>query len=60
MIINPICGKCLHAKSSHEQFNHNGKFMYCGCCDKLCPISEYNTKHHYNIKSQPFGASMLK
>jgi len=37
-----LCGKCLHAKSSHT---NNHSFMYCLVCFKLCDIEEYNYKH---------------
>lgn len=35
-----ICGDCLHSVSSHEK--HNGKYMYCASCFKLCEIEEFN------------------
>jgi len=35
----PICGKCLHAVSSHEP--HNGHFMYCASCFILCELEEF-------------------
>lgn len=38
-----ICGKCLHNKLMHEP--HNGHFMYCAKCNKICELSEYETKH---------------
>jgi len=40
-----ICGACLHDCDAHTNFNHSGMYMYCGNCNKLCHISEYNTKH---------------
>jgi hypothetical protein len=39
----PICGKCLHAVSSHEP--HNAKFMYCAICFKLCELEEFKEIH---------------
>lgn len=38
-----LCGKCLHAKSSHT--DDRGFFMYCAVCFKLCDLEEYNFKH---------------
>lgn len=38
-----LCGNCLHSKSSHEP--HNGHFMYCACCFRLCEISEFEIQH---------------
>ena len=44
----PLCGNCLHAKSSH--IRQNGLF-YCSCCYKLCEQEEYELKHEpTNIK----------
>jgi len=37
----PICGNCLHSKNSHTA--HNGKFMYCATCFKMCELDEYET-----------------
>lgn len=38
-----ICGECLHAVSSHEP--HNGLFMYCGACFRLCDKDIFKQKH---------------
>lgn len=38
-----LCGKCLHALSSHEP--HNGKYYYCACCFQLCEIEEFAKRH---------------
>lgn len=40
---NAICGDCLHARDSHEK--HNGHFMYCSACMKLCDLDEYLKVH---------------
>jgi hypothetical protein len=36
----PICGHCLHSKSSHEP--HNGHYMYCGVCCSTCELKDFN------------------
>lgn len=38
-----LCGDCLHAKEAHTE--HNGHFMYCACCHKLCDKDEFNKVH---------------
>lgn len=38
-----LCGKCLHAIECHQE--HNGHFMYCSACMKLCGLAEFNTVH---------------
>lgn len=38
-----LCGKCLHARDNHEK--HNGHFMYCPACQKLCDIDEFLLLH---------------
>jgi len=39
----PICGECLHAKSCHIE--HNGHFMYCAVCFKVCELEDYNKEN---------------
>lgn len=58
----PICGNCLHAKSSHEVFNHSNQYMYCGACFNLCPTNEFNFEHKpsspeiiYTLSSKRIG-----
>jgi hypothetical protein len=34
-----LCGKCLHSVESH--IAHNGHFMYCASCGKLCDNDEF-------------------
>ena len=34
-----LCGKCLHSKLSHSE--HNGHFMFCAPCQKLCEKDDY-------------------
>lgn len=41
--MSELCGRCLHAKEAHEK--HNGHFMYCASCMKLCDLEDYNTQH---------------
>lgn len=38
-----ICGECLHSRESHEK--HNGHFMQCAKCNKLCDLDAYLTVH---------------
>lgn len=42
-ITNSLCGDCLHARDAHEK--HNGHFMYCACCQKLCDLDQYLKVH---------------
>lgn len=38
-----LCGDCLHSRDSHEK--HNGHFMYCASCQKLCDLDEFYKVH---------------
>lgn len=38
-----LCGNCLHSRDAHNK--HNGHFMYCANCDKLCDLDEFLTIH---------------
>lgn len=38
-----LCGRCLHAVECHEK--HNGHFMFCSACQKLCNIEQFNEQH---------------
>lgn len=42
-IQNAICGNCLHSRDAHEK--HNGHFMKCASCQKLCDIDEFLKVH---------------
>lgn len=35
-----LCGKCLHSIECHIE--HNGHFMYCSACQKLCDKDTFN------------------
>lgn len=52
-----ICGKCLHAVDAHT--SHNGHFMYCACCHKLCELSEFSIVHTHDNQFV-YGAVQLK
>ena len=38
-----LCGKCMHSSNSHEP--HNGHFMHCAVCGKLCDKDEFAINH---------------
>lgn len=38
-----LCGKCLHERVLHTE--HNGHFMYCSSCMKLCDKDEFQINH---------------
>lgn len=38
-----LCGKCLHDIDCHTE--HNGHFMYCGACQKLCDKDTFSEQY---------------
>lgn len=39
-----LCGKCLHARSTHTTMD-SPNFMYCGKCMRACDMDEYIINH---------------
>lgn len=37
------CGKCLHDIECHNE--HNGHFMFCSACQKLCDKVTFSIQH---------------
>ena len=42
-IIIPLCGDCLHHRTSHT--TENGHLMKCAVCNGLCALEDFNTDH---------------
>lgn len=53
-----LCGKCLHARESHEK--HNGHFMFCACCRKLCDIDDFLKVHRPTEESKLYEISAAR